>query len=557
MKNKLYSVTGLILSVLLVFSFGTAAFAAAPEGSGTKADPIVISTADELADLAVLVNGGESFAGKYIVLKNDITASKNFTPIGSKENPFSGSFDGNGKTISGININRDYAGLFGYADGANICGITVEGTFMASSFAGSITAYAVNTVIENCICNAGVYADTYAGGIAGYIESGKIVSCSTSSQYGSVGGYEDATGGIAGFSGAVISNCENNAYTYGQKNVGGIAGKSAGEIRYCSNLVAISASDANLGGIAGLAEGAISYCKNTEIVSADKSGVNNAGGIVGVLKNGSVTECMSVADITATGNFAGGIAGYSSDSVISDCLVTGSVSSSSFAGGIFGFSLRTDVTKSISLADVSTNDSTDGGIGGMSQGSVSGCYYINTESKTVATGTASAVAVNESDFASAAALPALDFTDIWTYNVIHASYPLLKNVSFHTLINTKAMNASCTEEGYFTGECSICRETISTVIPATGHSYTSLSSKNPTCTADGYDDLFCSACQETTTVEIPATGHTDADTNNLCDVCKSELDKGDTDENNGEKSIFEKIADFFRKILDWFRSLFN
>lgn len=555
MNKKFTKFTGLFLALMLMLSFCITAYAANTGDTGSKKNPIVITTAQELDAFAAAVNGGEDFAGKYIVLGNDITVSNGFSPIGSKDFPFSGNFDGNGKTLSGFNIECDYAGFFAYISGARINNLTVSGEFSAGTYAGAVAAYAKNSIIENCKCASGVYANKYAGGIVGYISSGKIIGCSSSSA-AAVGGYEDSTGGIAGFSGAVISNCENNSYTFGVKNVGGIAGTATGDILYSANLVAVYSSASNLGGIAGLSEGNIKNCRNSGRIIPDSSDIGNTGGIVGVIRNGNIEECISSSAVAATGNFSGGIAGYVSDGNITNCLVTGSVSNTgSFAGGIFGFSLRSNITKCVTLSTVAAKDSTNGAVGGVSQGTVSDCYYINTITKATATGSASAAAVSESDFTSTAVLAALDFNDVWVINELHASYPLLKNVSYHTLINTSSKEATCEEDGFFKGECSVCKESVNTVIPATGHSYVVVSSKNPTCTSAGYEDVLCKTCDGTKTTDIPATGHTDADANNICDDCNTDLktDASDT----GEKSFFDKIADFFKAFIEWLKNLFN
>ena len=105
--------------------------------NGPEADGAYhISTAAELAGLAQLVNEGNTFDGNTIKLTQDITLNENvltesgelsddgsnfkqWTAIGTLDESFQGSFDGQNHTISGIYINNnsDYQGLFGYVDG--------------------------------------------------------------------------------------------------------------------------------------------------------------------------------------------------------------------------------------------------------------------------------------------------------------------------------------------------------------------------------------------------------------------------------------------------------
>ena len=259
MQIKLRKIISISLCALLIFTLSFSASAAAFSGEGTKKSPYLIETAADLNALNKAVAEGESFDGNYILLTKDITADASFSPIGSEEAPFAGSFDGNGKTLSGFELDCDYAAVFAYCDGAVISDLTVSGEFFAENYAGAVAAYAKDTVIRDCKSAASAYADNYVGGIVGYIDSGRITDC-TATSGGVVGGYEENCGGIAGYSNAVISDCVNNAYVYGVKNVGGIAGTSKNSITSCTNTVAVTADTSNLGGIAGLCEGEIRYC---------------------------------------------------------------------------------------------------------------------------------------------------------------------------------------------------------------------------------------------------------------------------------------------------------
>ena len=83
-------------------------------GEGTEANPYQINTAEELALLAKKVNAGEtSYASAYYRLTADIVLNESledtpneWTAIGTDTTPFTGTFDGDGHTISGIVINK-------------------------------------------------------------------------------------------------------------------------------------------------------------------------------------------------------------------------------------------------------------------------------------------------------------------------------------------------------------------------------------------------------------------------------------------------------------------
>lgn len=79
------------------------------EGDGTINNPYLIKTEEDLKKVSKNLNSCYKLA-------NDITLTEKWAPIGTKENPFTGVFDGDGHSISNLNIeNKDeYNGLFGY-----------------------------------------------------------------------------------------------------------------------------------------------------------------------------------------------------------------------------------------------------------------------------------------------------------------------------------------------------------------------------------------------------------------------------------------------------------
>ena len=556
MKTKLSKITSVALALVLVCLMCITASASGLTGDGTKNNPYIIGTADQLDAFSQMVAAGDDFSGKFVALDADITVNAGFAPIGSEAAPFRGVFNGNEKTLSGFDVSCENAGLFGYTDGAVISDLTVAGSFRATSYAGAVAAFAKDTVIEGCNAAALVYASSYTGGIAGYLASGKIASCTTSNEATVGSSSSEYCGGIAGFSGGEITDCTNNAYTYGEKNIGGIAGYSTGAILSSTNTVAVNATKTNLGGIAGLTEGTVKYCKNTGRISTTDANAGKVGGIAGVTYNAVITECINSGAVTATGSFAGGIAGYATGSEITNCIVTADTSANgTYAGGIFGFALEGKTEKCVVTAAATAKNSTAGAVGAIAQGTVADCYYNSAKaSKAVLSGTAANTSgVSEADFTNKAALSALDFTGVWTINTLHAGYPLLTAIPFHTIELSVSTEASCTEDGQIKGMCTVCAEEINEITPAFGHSFTIVSSHNPTCTAEGYKDLLCSTCSATATEKLPATGHTDSNSDDVCDTCNSSLKEKEPEK---EKSFFEKIADFFRSIIDWFKSLF-
>ena len=103
-KEKTSSRARLLLSLLALLT-APAAWADIT-GSGTEADPYVLSTTDDWNTFAANVNAGTN-ADKYYKLSDswDNSSSGTTTTVGTSDYPFSGTFDGNGKTIT-ANINE-------------------------------------------------------------------------------------------------------------------------------------------------------------------------------------------------------------------------------------------------------------------------------------------------------------------------------------------------------------------------------------------------------------------------------------------------------------------
>lgn len=121
----------------------------------------------------------KSSSNAKISLIRDIELNGEWTPVGTADEPFSGHFDGNNKTISNLTINSgNYAGLFGYVSGgATIEKVTLEdvdvsGGERMAALIGKITG---NAVVSNCTVSGSVTgSDSNTGGIIGEIVTGTV-----------------------------------------------------------------------------------------------------------------------------------------------------------------------------------------------------------------------------------------------------------------------------------------------------------------------------------------------------------------------------------------------
>ena len=194
-------------------------------------------------------------------LMKDITMDgTEWTPIGKESQPFKGTFDGNGKTITGLkctDTSKEYVGLFGYASGATIQNVTVQGaTFNGNGFIGGVCGYIVGGAITGCTTSGGTVSGSYyIGGIAGYANNATVQRCVNS---GKVTG-SDSIGGIAGTAyQATVQDCGNTGAvirTAATGNYGGIVGTAtnAKAIQNCYNAysdmaypICATPDDANL-----------------------------------------------------------------------------------------------------------------------------------------------------------------------------------------------------------------------------------------------------------------------------------------------------------------------
>lgn len=267
-------------------------------GLGTEDNPLRIETPEQLAFFAWCWNNRtlptSLPANPYLQMENDLDLSaygreydsgKGWLPIGRAGRSFTGTFDGNNKTITGLYINRseeDDIGLFGLAN--KLKNIIIEGAVInGRSYVGSVVGGA--TTVENCISSATVSGLLKVGGIAGAV--GNLKNCVSS---GTVSGLLDSVGGIVG---------EVNAQEYVP-------------LDFCvQNCVSISIVTGNMdvGGIAGVVKGqGLQNC----LSSGDVSGSNFVGGIVGTAIGVPIQNCISSGGINGTytmGLGLGGIAG--------------------------------------------------------------------------------------------------------------------------------------------------------------------------------------------------------------------------------------------------------
>ncbi len=304
-----------------------------------KFDKIIkIEKIEDLVDLSLKVNKGDSLKGKTVKLMNDLdfkkaddyknstnksygdfnkddkvdttifdeltnTEGAGFVPIGTAAKPFEGNFDGNGYTINNIYIfnqttNSTEIGFFGDVKNGKISNLTITGEYHSTvtSNIGGIVSQGNGIIIENChnlvkITNDA--ANGYIGGILGNDLGGDLL----------------------------VKKCSNEGEINGGYNVGGLIGNIASG----ATLKILN-----------------SYNKGIIINSIDNRSTS-MGGIVGRGNPNSnliMEDCFNEGTLTSTSSISGGLLGgtYNTTILINKSFNNGKIySDKGYASGLIGF----------------------------------------------------------------------------------------------------------------------------------------------------------------------------------------------------------------------------
>ena len=221
MKKK--SFLKVLFAVLSMLALAVGQTAKAMTGTGTQTDPFVISSVADWNTFAANVNAGTN-ADKYYQLDANIGSSSDpvTSMVGLRDdtnsilNPFSGHFDGNGKTLY-VNVGGSVgAAPFRFIDGATIENLTVQGAVTCdltdSNHAGGLVGLCGSNgsiLIKNCIVEANVSLTNYGGGIVGHAGHGNMTLQDCVFK-GSINNFTTYAGGLIGWCDALtltITNC--------------------------------------------------------------------------------------------------------------------------------------------------------------------------------------------------------------------------------------------------------------------------------------------------------------------------------------------------------------
>lgn len=362
-----------------------------------------ISTAEELRKM--------KRKGTYILMADIDISDEEWKPLGTYASPFVGSFDGQGHTISGLNISSavtdsgvcisygyTYLGLFGCVNGASIknvtlsdVSITVDSTAeFRTVYAGSVAGYANSSVFENCdisgkISVSSQYFKAVAGSIVGISYASEIRLCESSANVSTTrSALSSMVGGIVGHSG-------KSTLVYGCKVSGTLSAVSGDGNAYCGGVVAY------------LYNSGVEKCSSSASVSAKtdcdeselgKLGAAYAGGIAAFSGGtGGASDSEEKNDIdtdtdtdesSENGSASKVISSYIKNSFASGSVTSNSADYASYAGGIVATHNHSNISYSYSSATVYAysgfSDVYVGGIAGYSGSNITcnGLFFAGT-----------------------------------------------------------------------------------------------------------------------------------------------------------------------------------
>ena len=293
-------------------------------GDGSELNPYLISTNKQLN----LIRNNLSASYK-LTTDLDLTydtqnpsgqfynGGKGWLPIGTTTNSYSstfmgsyftGNFDGNGYSITGLYINRSdeyYLGLFANLKGTSSKYLSIKNIKLINTnivglgYTGSLSGYSSYITPTNIHNYGDLKLSTnssigYIGGLFGYTENSNL---SYLSNHGSIDTKHSFTGGIVGkMINSTVSKSFNTSRIVATNDAGGIVGYASGDITDVYNLGSISDVSGytryRSGGIVGkLESGSINrtyFIGNLKQSNIDEEVSNNFKQIVGEVVIGTV-----------------------------------------------------------------------------------------------------------------------------------------------------------------------------------------------------------------------------------------------------------------------------
>jgi len=240
---------------------------------GTATNPFKVETVADLQRVGKPTSNGGKYDNwaldkHYIQTAPINMTGQSFTAIGT----FTGSYDGNRYTITGLTIN---------ASPDN------QGMFRIISTTGTVSNVA--------LLDVKITGGTVVGGVAG-VNSGTVQNCSVS---GNITRSGDIVGGVAGWNSGTVQNCSVSGNINGNYDVGGVAGLNDGTVQNCYATGSVSSKD-YVGGVVGMNRGTVQNCValNSSVKATDSA--PDIGRVVGYIDGGTLINNYARSTLTPT-----------------------------------------------------------------------------------------------------------------------------------------------------------------------------------------------------------------------------------------------------------------
>ncbi|AHF02361.1 hypothetical protein THIAE_08465 [Thiomicrospira aerophila AL3] len=249
-----------------------------------------ITNATQLQNINLVANSGFDFE-----LSNNIDLSGvTWTPIGNSfDNKFSGVFDGDGHTISNLEINSTGVGigLFGWTDGATIKNVgLIDVSVKGDEFVGGLVGLLENSRVYQSYSVGGnvTASNQFVGGLVGRADSSEIEKSYSTSNVGNETNKGEKSGGLVGalFLNSSVKQSYASGNVFGSNSVGGLVGFAIGTIEqsYANGAVV---GDNEVGGLVGFLDRKRSI--DESYATGKVIGSSDVGGLVG-FNEGNITN---------------------------------------------------------------------------------------------------------------------------------------------------------------------------------------------------------------------------------------------------------------------------
>ncbi|MBP5468605.1 MAG: hypothetical protein J6Z11_05100, partial [Candidatus Riflebacteria bacterium] len=313
-------------------------------GSGTIDDPFRVYHQNHLKQLNNTTPINYLQGGFFFKQIDDITLVGEWSPIGKDIGPFTGNYNGNGKTISNIIVtNGSYeypAALFNKINSSSFSNLTLkDADIFGQDYSSVFCGYLENSLVENVKVEGNISIETPNGNnpigvIAGNSTNNTIrnvsvtgnINLSKNEEY--LGGYH---GGIIGWSnGSDISYCyvdSPEGVIKGEWNVGGLIGYSDNQtkVNNCYARINLEARSQGVGGLIGQSGSTVNNCYSDCQITSTNTGNAYAGGLIGRAYTGPISNCYASGSIFLNADYSkyvGVLLGESNEAVLNNSFST-------------------------------------------------------------------------------------------------------------------------------------------------------------------------------------------------------------------------------------------